>query len=75
MFRIWTGDGSMIDGEKHETQEDAIESVKVWKEWDEVFTAEHCDGSAVSCYENQEDADNDADGAYATTVSDLSMRD
>jgi len=69
--KIWTGDGSIIDGEEHDSREEAVEAVKNWMGWDDIHEAEHCDGSAVSCYETEADADADADGAYATTVRDI----
>jgi hypothetical protein len=69
--KIWTGDGSMIDGSEYDSREDAVEALRVWRGWDKVYEAEHCDGSAVSCYASEEDADADTDGAYADTVRDI----
>ena len=69
--RIWTGDGSMMDGSEYDSREEAIEALRTWRGWDDIETREHCDGSAVSCYATEEDADADADGAYADTVSDI----
>jgi hypothetical protein len=69
--KIWTGDGSIIDGSEHDSREDAVEALRTWRQWDEVYTVEHCDGSAVSCYSSKDDADTDTDGAYADTVKDI----
>lgn len=69
--KIWTGDGSMIDGSIEEDRESAIETIRKYRGWSTVYAAEHCDGSAVSVYETEEDSDNDIYGSYADTVSDI----
>jgi hypothetical protein len=73
--KIWTGDGSMIDGAEYDSREEAIEALRAWSGWDEIYEAEHCDGFAVSCYGSQEEADEDSDGAYAITISDVADED
>jgi hypothetical protein len=69
-YRIWTG----LDGEVHSSREDAVESVRVFFGWAEAYTVEHCGGFAIRVYPTEEDADEDADGEYATiTVRDIDV--
>jgi hypothetical protein len=62
-YKIWTGDGSAIDGTTYDTYEEAYEALREWCGWDEIYTVEHCNGDAVSCYATEEAADADQDGA------------
>jgi hypothetical protein len=70
-YQIWTGDGSAIDGALYGSREEACETLRVWRGWNEMVIAEHCDGRAVCCYSSQEEADGDPDGAYADTVTEM----
>lgn len=70
-YRIWTGDGSSVDGSTYSSMAAAIAAVKDREGWDEVHLAEHCDGGAWSCYGSEEEANDDTDDAYAVTISRL----
>jgi hypothetical protein len=68
-YKIWIGDGTMMDGAEYETLEEAKAGLLDWLGFDDLFIAEHCDGEAWSVYEDESDAAVDVDGVYPTTIT------
>ena len=70
-FRVWLGNGSMVDGSVYDTKEEAEDAIQQHYCWEGLFTVDHCLGGAWSCYETEEEADEDRDGAYAPTITEI----
>jgi hypothetical protein len=70
-FKVWLGNGSMLDGERFDAMDEAIDAIQNHYGWDGLFTVDHDLGGAWSCYETEEEAEEDVDGIYAPTITEI----
>lgn len=75
MYRVWTGDGSLWDGEEYDTLEEATAAIGTRYGWSSPVLLDHGDWETWSVYETQALADADEDGAYAPGVRTIEVCD